>query len=42
MQDKMNLSPYPSVAPPQFHPGDIRYNVMLDFNLTTQQIPFQA
>ncbi|XP_023548984.1 protein DA1-related 2-like isoform X2 [Cucurbita pepo subsp. pepo] len=25
MQDKMNLSPYPSVAPPQFHPGDIRY-----------------
>ncbi|XP_022138892.1 protein DA1-related 2 isoform X2 [Momordica charantia] len=25
LQDKMNLSPYPSVAPPQYHPGDYRY-----------------
>ncbi|XP_023546685.1 protein DA1-related 2-like isoform X1 [Cucurbita pepo subsp. pepo] len=25
LQDKMNLSPYPSVAPPQFHPGNYRY-----------------
>ncbi|XP_038891050.1 protein DA1-related 2 isoform X4 [Benincasa hispida] len=25
LQDKMNLSPYPSFAPPQFHPIDYRY-----------------
>uniref|UniRef100_A0A9I9DTJ1 LIM zinc-binding domain-containing protein n=1 Tax=Cucumis melo TaxID=3656 RepID=A0A9I9DTJ1_CUCME len=25
LQDKMNLSPYPSFAPPQYHPSDYRY-----------------